>query len=128
MTVDLVGGHAATEALPSIPRDADGPVFREPWEAQAFSMALALHQQGLFTWPEWAATLADEIKSAQAAGDPDTGETYYRHWLSALERLVAEKGIATMDTLAGYRNAWHRAADRTPHGKPITLSPEDFDA
>lgn len=136
MTCDLAAGRRATEALPSIPRDAvpslphdaEGPVFREPWEAQAFSMALSLHQQGLFTWPEWAATLADEIKIAQAAGDPDTGETYYHHWLAALERLVAEKGIASMDTLASYRDAWNRAADRTPHGKPITLSPEDFSA
>jgi len=128
MTGDQDVGRRATEALPSLPRDAEGPVFREPWEAQAFSMALALHQRGLFTWPEWAATLADEIKRAQAAGDPDTGETYYRHWLAALERLVAEKGIANMDTLARYRDAWDRAADRTPHGKPITLSPEDFEA
>src|SRR5882724_13437087 len=81
----------ATRALPGIPRDADGPVFREPWEAQAFAMALALHAHGLFTWNEWAQTLAHEIKRAQAAGDADTGETYYRHWLAALERLVAEK-------------------------------------
>ena len=85
------------QPFPSIPRDAEGPVFREPWEAQAFAMALALHERGLFTWPEWAATLGDEIKRAQAAGDPDTGETYYRHWLAALERLVAEKGIADAD-------------------------------
>ena len=56
-------------------------------------MALALHERGLFTWPQWAATLGEEIKRAQAAGDPDTGETYYRHWLNALERLVAEKGV-----------------------------------
>ena len=83
-----------TIPVPGIPCDAEGPVFREPWEAQAFAMALALHARGLFTWPEWAATLGDEIKRAQAAGDPDTGETYYRHWLNALERLVAEKGIA----------------------------------
>jgi nitrile hydratase accessory protein len=128
MTDDLAAGRRASEALPSLPRDAEGPVFREPWEAQAFSMALALHQRGLFTWPEWAATLADEIKRAQAAGDPDTGETYYRHWLASLERLVAEKGIANIDTLACYRDAWERAADRTPHGKPITLSPEDFES
>jgi len=127
MVDDLAAGRDAIDAVPCIPSDAEGPVFREPWEAQAFSMALALHQRGLFTWPEWAATLADEIKRAQAAGDPDTGETYYRHWLASLERLVAEKGIANMDTLACYRDAWDRAADRTPHGKPITLSPEDFE-
>ena len=100
--------------MPSIPCDAEGPVFREPWEAQAFAMALALHERGLFTWPEWAATLSDEIKRAQAAGDPDTGETYYRHWLNTLERLVTEKGATDSATLARYREAWDHAADRTP--------------
>jgi nitrile hydratase accessory protein len=126
VTIDPSAARHATEAVPGIPRDEGGPVFREPWEAQAFSMALALHQRGVFTWPEWAAALADEIKRAQAAGDPDTGETYYRHWLATLERLVAEKGIASTATLARYRDAWDRAADRTPHGTPIELSPDDF--
>ena len=125
---EAAAARRAIEAVPSIPRDAEGPVFREPWEAQAFSMAVALHERGVFTWPEWAATLADEIKRAQAAGDPDTGETYYQHWLAALERLVAEKGIASRDTLTRYRDAWDRAADRTPHGKPIELSSQDFTA
>src|SRR6186713_317476 len=92
----------ARAAVPGIPSDDDGPVFREPWEAQAFAMALALHERGLFTWPQWAATLAEEIKRAQAAGDPDTGETYYRHWLATLERLIAAKGVATPDTLHRY--------------------------
>jgi nitrile hydratase accessory protein len=101
-------------------------VFREPWEAQAFAMTLARYDRGLFTWPEWAATLAEEIKRAQAAGDPDTGETYYRHWLNALERIVAEKGATTGHTLRRYRDAWDHAADRTPHGTPIELKPEDF--
>jgi nitrile hydratase accessory protein len=116
----------ATSALPDIPRDDQGPVFHEPWEAQAFAIALALHERGLFTWSEWAATLAGEIKRAQAAGDPDTGETYYRHWLATLEKLVAEKGVTTPDTLHRYRDAWDHAADRTPHGSPIQLRPEDF--
>jgi nitrile hydratase accessory protein len=116
----------ARSALPDIPCDAEGPVFREPWEAQAFAMALTLHERGVFTWPEWAETLADEIKRAQAAGDPDTGETYYRHWLATLERLVAAKGVATSDTLHRYRDAWDHAADRTPHGAPIVLRQEDF--
>ena len=113
--------------VPGLPCDSDGPVFREPWEAQAFAMTLALHRRGLFTWPEWAATLGAEIKRAQEAGDPDTGETYYRHWLKALERLVAEKGIASQDTLARYYRAWDHAADRTPHGLPIELRPDDFE-
>jgi nitrile hydratase accessory protein len=123
---DVAAGRRATEAVPSIPRDAEGPVFREPWEAQAFAMTLALHERGLFSWPEWAAMLGEEIKSAQAAGDPDTGETYYRHWLNALERIVAAKGLADVTMLARYRHAWHHAADRTPHGTPIELRPDDF--
>ncbi len=114
------------QQVASVPQDCGEPVFREPWEAQAFAMALALHERGLFTWPEWAATLSAEIKRAQEAGDPDTGETYYRHWLNALERLVAEKGVASAETLTRYRNAWDHAADRTPHGAPIELRPTDF--
>ena len=125
-TIDPAAARGATAAVPSIPRDADGPVFRAPWEAQAFAMTLALHRRGLFTWPEWAVTLADEIRRAQAAGDPDTGETYYLHWLNALERIVAGKGAADGATLARYREAWSHAAGRTPHGTPIELRPEDF--
>jgi nitrile hydratase accessory protein len=117
---------SATSALPDIPCDAEGPVFREPWEAQAFAMALMLHERGVFTWNEWAETLGAEIKRAQAAGDPDTGETYYHHWLATLERLVAVKGVTTTDVLHRTRDAWDHAADRTPHGKPIVLQAEDF--
>lgn len=117
----------ATRALQDLPRDDDGPVFREPWEAQAFAMALSLHERGLFTWKEWAAALADEIKIAQAGGDPDTGTTYYRHWLATLEKMVARKGVATVETQHRYRDAWDQAADRTPHGSPIILRPDDFD-
>jgi nitrile hydratase accessory protein len=123
--IDRTAARRATEAVPGIPRNAEGPVFREPWEAQAFAMALALHQRGLFTWHEWAAALGEEIKRAQAAGDPDTGETYYRHWLNTLERLVAAKGVTDGTMLARYRDAWEHAAERTPHGTPIELKPED---
>jgi nitrile hydratase accessory protein len=124
--IDPAAARRATEAIPSIPRDAEGPVFREPWEAQAFAMAVALRERGLIDWTEWAEILGDEIKRAQAAGDPDTGETYYRHWLAALERIVTEKGLTNAPTLARYRAAWDHAADRTPHGQPIELRPEDF--
>jgi nitrile hydratase accessory protein len=126
MELDAHAGIAATHAVPGIPRDQDGPVFREPWEAQAFAMAVALHARGVFTWVEWANALAAQIKRAQAAGDPDSGETYYRHWLATLEHLVAEKGVAAAATLHRYRDAWDHAADRTPHGAPIELKPEDF--
>lgn len=126
MALDAPAAVDATITVPGIPCDEEGPVFREPWEAQAFAMALVLHQRGLFRWTEWAAALATEIKRAQAAGDADTGETYYRHWLATLERLVADKGVATAVTQHRYRDAWNHAADRTPHGAPIELRPEDF--
>jgi nitrile hydratase accessory protein len=126
MGLDPQATMRAAIAVPGVPRDDDGPVFREPWEAQAFAMTLALHERGLFSWKEWAETLAAEIKRAQAAGDPDTGETYYSHWLNALEKLVAERGVAATDTLSRYRDAWDHACDRTPHGQPIELHEEDF--
>lgn len=126
--IDAGEARRAVDAVPSIPCDAEGPVFAEPWQAQAFALALALHARGVFAWPEWAATLADEIRRAQAAGDPDTGATYYLHWLAALERIVAEKGVTTAAMLERYRTAWDRAAERTPHGAPIALEPRDFPA
>jgi nitrile hydratase accessory protein len=106
--------------------EAEEPVFRAPWEAHAFVLTLSLQASGLFTWNEWTAVLAEEIKRAQAAGDPDTGETYYRHWLSALERLMTRKGITTPASLARYRQAWINAAARTGHGAPVALKPQDF--
>ena len=115
----------AAEAVPGIPRDETGPVFRAPWEAHAFAIALALHEKGLFAWTEWSAMLGEEIKKARAAGDPDTGETYYYHWLATLERMVAEKGAASTQALAQHYQAWERAMHRTPHGKPIELRAED---
>jgi nitrile hydratase accessory protein len=126
VTIDPAAAARVTQAVPGIPCDAEGPVFREPWEAQAFAMALALQARGLFTWGEWATVLGEEIRRAQAAGDPDTGATYYHHWLATLERLVAAKGVADPKTLARYRDAWDHAADRTPHGQPIELKPGDF--
>ena len=97
--LDTQSAANAAAAVPGIPQDAYGPVFREPWEAQAFAMALALHARGLFTWSEWAASLADEIRRAQADGDPDTGETYYRHWLANLERLIAAVAPLTAEEM-----------------------------
>ena len=125
VTIDPAAG-APLANVPEIPRDAEGPVFREPWEAQAFALTLTLQKRGLFTWGEWAQTLGEEIRRAQAAGDPDTGETYYRHWLAALERIVARKGVTDDAALTRYREAWDHAADRTPHGQPIELRAEDF--
>jgi nitrile hydratase accessory protein len=105
--------------LPGQPRDGDGPAFAEAWEAKAFALTLALHERAVFTWPEWAAALSAEIKAAQAAGDPDLGTTYYRHWLKALEKLVAAKRIASTAAVDSMTEAWQDAARHTPHGQPI---------
>ena len=112
--------------LKGLPVEDDSPVFREPWEAQAFGMALALHERGLFTWDEWAQALAAQIRAAQALGDPDLGNTYYRHWLAAIEALVSAKGASSLEELGRYQRAWDHAADRVAHGQPIELCEEDF--
>ena len=125
-SIEPENARRVADALPGIPRDANGPVFRAPWEAHAFAMALALHEKGLFAWTEWSAMLGEEIKKAQAAGDPDTGETYYQHWLATLERMVAAKGATSAQALEKHYEAWERAMHRTPHGKPIELRAEDF--
>ena len=107
--------------IPALPCDVEGPVFREPWEAQAFALAVDAHAKGLFTWSEWAAALSAQIKVAQLAGDPDTGETYYQHWLATLEGLTVSKGATSFDHLKQVQSAWDRAAKATPHGQPIML-------
>lgn len=111
----------ALEALPDLPRDADGPVFREPWEASAFAITLELHAAGHFTWDEWATALSQQIRAAQAAGDPDLGNTYYRHWLAALESLVTTRALATPEALDLRVQDWVRAYRNTPHGQPVEL-------
>jgi nitrile hydratase accessory protein len=105
-------------ALPRLPRDADGPIFAEPWEAQAFALAVQLHAQGAFTWAEWAEALSERLK---AAGPDDDGARYYEHWLAALERLVAAKRLAGGDELAQQKQAWAEAYRHTPHGRPVEL-------
>lgn len=112
---------------PGLPCDADGPVFGAPWQAQAFAMAVALHRQGLFSWPEWAAALAQRIRTAPAAEHEDAQAAYYRQWLAALEDLVADKGASSAEQLQRYQRAWDRAAQRTPHGQAVELRASDFD-
>ena len=109
-------------ALPRIPRDEEGPVFGEPWQAQAFAMAVRLSEQGHFTWKEWAAALAAELKAAEDRGEPDDGTHYYEHWLATLERLVAAKALSNPNEMLARKEAWAEAYRRTPHGKPVTLA------
>jgi nitrile hydratase accessory protein len=96
-------------------------VFAEPWQAQAFALAVKLSEEGHFTWKEWAAALADELKAAADRGEPDDGSQYYDHWLAALERLVTAKGLADREALVARKAAWADAYRHTPHGKPVEL-------
>jgi nitrile hydratase accessory protein len=107
--------------LPLLPRDEAGPVFSEPWQAQAFALAVKLSELGYFTWPEWATALAGELDAAARRGAPDDGSRYYEHWLLALENLVQSKGLLDAIGLAERKAAWADAYRHTPHGKPITL-------
>lgn len=115
--------------LPLLPLDEGGPVFTEPWEAQAFALAVKLSEQGYFAWKEFAAALADELKAADRRGEPDDGSRYYHHWLAALERLVATKGLTDPASMLARKEAWADAYRHTPHGKPVELSaPRDATA
>lgn len=111
--------------LESLPHDEGGPVFAEPWQAQAFALAVRLSAQGHFTWKEWAGALADELKAASNRGEPDDGTRYYHHWLEALERLVTEKHLSDSAAMLERKEAWAEAYRQTPHGKPVQLGTEE---
>jgi nitrile hydratase accessory protein len=119
---DSISESERLTALPHLPRDTGGPVFAEPWEAQAFALAVKLSEQGYFTWKEWASSLAEELKAAAARGEPDDGSQYYRHWLATLERLVAAKGLTDPAAMLARKEAWAEAYRHTPHGKPVELA------
>lgn len=107
--------------LPQLPRDEGGPVFAEPWQAQAFAIAVRLSAQGYFTWKEWAAALAAELADAAERDEADDGSEYYDHWLAALEKLVTAKGLTDVAALFERREAWADAYRHTPHGQPVQL-------
>jgi nitrile hydratase accessory protein len=108
--------------LLALPRDQDGPVFSEPWQAQAFALAVRLSESGTFTWSEWVEIFSQEIQRAQAQGDADLGDTYYHHWLNALERICAAKGLVGREDMQRRRAEWRRAYLHTPHGQPVELA------
>lgn len=111
-------------SLPRLPRDEGGPVFAEPWQAQAFALALRLSAQGHFTWTEWADALGAELAAAAARGEPDDGSRYYEHWLAALEHLATQKKLTERAALGERKEAWAEAYRHTPHGQPVKLGTE----
>lgn len=130
LTLQQVADACAAHGGPRLPLpggEAPSGSFSEPWQAHAFALTLLLHERGVFTWPQWAAALADEIRRAQADGAADDGNTYYQHWLHALEHVVIQEQLGTPDQIHALEHAWEAAAARTPHGQPIVLSPSDTD-
>ena len=109
---------AADERLP---RDEEGPVFEEAWQAEAFALTVRLHEVGCFTWNEWAATLAAVLREVRDRGELDDGSHYYDHWLAALERLVTAKQVVSASDLDRRKVAWTQAYLSTPHGQPVEL-------
>lgn len=109
------------QQFPFQPNDDNGPVFKEPWEAQAFAIVIALHGAGKFSWNEWANYLSNEIKAAQQSGDPDLGNTYYLHWLRALEKITVAKNLSTNTDILNKTEEWRQAYLATPHGQPVEL-------
>lgn len=119
--LDPVPSPETLATLPPLPRDSEGPVFAEPWQAQAFALAVKLSELGHFTWKEWAAALAEELKSAAERGEPDDGSHYYEHWLATLERLATAKRLSDPAAMLARKEAWADAYRHTPHGKPVEL-------
>jgi nitrile hydratase accessory protein len=118
----MIHPAVAINELPALPREQGGLVFKEPWEAQVFALAVRLSEAGYFIWSEWTAVLSEEIKAAQARGDPDLGQTYYQHWLNALERICVDKALVGRAAMRQRLEAWRRAYRNTPHGHPVELS------
>ncbi len=104
-----------------VPRDEEGPVFAEPWQAQAFAIAVQLSAEGHFTWTEWTTALGQQLRTAKTGGDPDDGSRYFDHWIAALEYLVANKKLTDSTALGKRKEAWADAYRHTPHGQPVEL-------
>jgi nitrile hydratase accessory protein len=114
-----LSGCETLASSPGLPKSDEGdPVFAEPWQAQAFAMTVRLHQQGLFTWNEWAETLSREVHRPGRAED---GADYFDCWVAALSSLVSARGVASEAEQATLSDRWSRAAEATPHGNPILL-------
>ena len=110
---------ARPHELPAVPSERDGPAFEEPWQATAFALAVHLSERGAIPWSEWSAALGREIR---AAGDAAPADRHFEHWLRALERLCAEKGIVEPAEIRTRQEEWRRAYLDTPHGEPVELT------
>ena len=82
-------------------------------------MTVNLHERGLFAWTEWADYLSAELHKP---GRAENGSDYFDCWVAALSGLLVNRGIADAGAILGLQQSWQRAAEATPHGKPIVLA------
>jgi nitrile hydratase accessory protein len=131
LEIDSIIEELEKEPIPPLLKDDGQPIFKDSWEAEAFAIGNILVKQGFLTCSQWVEIFSQEIKEAQAKGDPDRGDTYYQHWLNALERLCIERGLTDWESYQYELKLWHRAVKNTPHGVPLTLEnaflSDDFD-
>ena len=111
----------------SVPERKSAAAFAEPWQAQAFALAVRLSEAGHFTWREWTAALGAQLQAAADRGEPDDGSRYYEHWLAALEQLVTSKGLTDTQALATRKDEWAEAYRETPHGRPVELRAQEHE-
>ena len=114
----------------SIPVDlTKSAAFQEPWQAKAFAIVVLLHREGHVTWDDWVRTLAEEIAASPQRTDEDAELAYHRQFLTALEKIVATRGLTTPEAMRARKLAWRRAYLATPHGHPVDLAAaEDIDS
>jgi nitrile hydratase accessory protein len=96
--------------------------FAEPWEAEAFALAVELSDRGVFAWSEFSLALGAEIRTAGADG----GTAFYALWLLALERLLTGKGIVSSVVVQAREAAVRDQAALAQHpsrdGSPVSGS------
>jgi nitrile hydratase accessory protein len=108
--VDALTGDAA------LPRSNGEIVFDQPWEARAFSLAVALCEAGRYEWNGFRDRLIDAVGEA----GPDDGSGYYAAWMAALESVVVDRGLLDRSEIVNrveeIRRADSHADDGHDHG------------
>ena len=103
-------------------RYRDGqPVFQEQWHAQVIAVVELLLAEGRITPSVWSETLGAELDKRSRDGEPDSDATYYGAFLSALESILDQYGIALRSEVDNRESDWRHAYLSTPHGKPVAL-------
>ena len=90
--INDVGGMLG---FPDVVEEPDEPAFHADWEAHVVALNAALLRRGVYD--------LDEFRDAIERIPPQEylAASYYEKWFRAITTLLAEKGIATPEELAG---------------------------